>query len=85
MRPDSGRAELSVVAGVCARMSCTSTPVEMRERLANSHTATSTEQVRERLIVNLGCPGSFYPRVDTQPPAHDLRFGVSDFTGRPSA
>jgi hypothetical protein len=37
------------------------------------------------LIVNLGCPGSFYPRVDTQPPAHDLRFGVSAFTGRPSA
>ena len=75
-----------MVAGVYARMSCTSTPVEMRKRLANSHTrATSTEQVRERLIVNLGCPGSFYPRVDTQPPAHDLRFGVSAFTRRPSA
>jgi hypothetical protein len=38
--------------------------------------ATSTEQVRERLFVNLGCPGSFYPRVDIRPPGHDLRFGV---------
>jgi hypothetical protein len=51
----------------------------------NPTRATLTEQVPERSFVNLGCPGSFYPRVRRSSRPARTCGSVSAFTRRPSA